>query len=102
MFMARQGDVLIREVATIPATASIVERDNGRVILAYGEQTGHAHAIMEPTVTKLAHGIAEYLNAPSGACILHEEHDPIILPPGQFEIIHQREYAPAAPVRVRD
>src|ERR1051326_4505297 len=100
--MYRQGDVLILATETIPADAKPVARDNGRVILAYGEVTGHAHAIVEPTVTKLAAGIAEYLDAPFGATIQHEEHDTISLPAGNYEIVHQREYAPGEIRRVVD
>lgn len=46
-FQARQGDVFIKAVAKIPADAKVKPRDNGRVVLAYGEATGHAHAIAE-------------------------------------------------------
>lgn len=104
--MYRQGDVLIVAVDTIPDGAKRVARDNGRVILACGEVTGHAHAITERDVEKreyhLARGIAEYLDAPTGANILHEEHDTVSLPPGRYQIIHQRGYTPTQIVRVRD
>ena len=98
----RQGDVLLQEIESIPITAVRQERDNGRVILAYGEVTGHAHAVLEPTVTKLASGIAEYLDAPKGCTIGHEEHSAITVAPGQYQIIHQREYTPERIVPVRD
>lgn len=50
--MLRQGDVLLVEVTEeIPAEAKKVERDHGRVVLAYGEATGHAHAIPHPGAT---------------------------------------------------
>ncbi len=45
--MLRQGDVLLSAVKAIPAGAKPVPRDAGRVVLAYGEVTGHAHAVME-------------------------------------------------------
>jgi hypothetical protein len=101
-FMVRQGDVLLVQVEAIPPTAIEQPRDAGRVILAYGEVTGHAHAICEPDVIKLADGIAEYLNAPTGACIRHEEHAPLDVPAGKFRIVHQVEYTPAAIRRVAD
>ena len=43
--MIRQGDVLIVPVEEIPATVEAVERENGCIILAHGEATGHAHKI---------------------------------------------------------
>lgn len=100
--MYRQGDVMLVPVASIPNTAKTVERDNGRVILAYGEVTGHAHAILEPTALKLADGIAEFLSAPHGATLLHEEHSTIEIPAGDYRIVHQREYTPEAIRNVRD
>lgn len=39
----RQGDVLIERVDSFPANLTKVARDGDRVILAYGEVTGHAH-----------------------------------------------------------
>ncbi len=44
-FHVRQGDVLVLEIDDIPKDARRVPRDDGRVVLAYGEVTGHAHAI---------------------------------------------------------
>jgi hypothetical protein len=43
----RQGDVFLQPVSTIPANATAAARDKGRVVLAYGEVTGHAHAILD-------------------------------------------------------
>lgn len=40
----RQGDVGMQYVASLPAGAKPVE-NTGRIVLAYGEVTGHAHAI---------------------------------------------------------
>ena len=43
----RQGDVLIERIPSLPANAKKMARENGRVILAHGEVTGHAHAITD-------------------------------------------------------
>ena len=43
--MYRQGDVLIVPVESIPEELDPVDREDGRVVLAHGEVTGHAHAI---------------------------------------------------------
>ena len=100
--MYRQGDVMVVAVDSVPPDAVPVEREAGRVVLAHGEVTGHAHAIVEPTAVKLADGIAEYLCAPQGATLEHEEHAAIDLPAGNYRIVHQREYTPQAFVPVRD
>ena len=43
----RQGDVLIVPVRSMPGGMARRERDGGRIVLAYGEVTGHAHAIFD-------------------------------------------------------
>lgn len=46
----RQGDVLLIPVTRafkLPADAQEVLLDRGRIVLAYGEVTGHAHAIAD-------------------------------------------------------
>lgn len=108
--LARQGDVLIRKVedVTVPPDARAEARDGlGRLILAAGEVTGHHHAVADPTATLLPWVLADgspalLLDAPDGATVKHEEHDPITLPPGQFVVSIQREYHPEAIRNVRD
>lgn len=96
MTQYRQGDVLL--VATtdeLPTTASPIERDKGRVVLAYGEATGHAHAIYEKGVSLWSVGEGgELLVVDETASLVHEEHDSISIPPGRYFVIHQREYTP--------
>lgn len=41
----RQGDVLLRRVEALPANVRPKQSDEERIVLAYGEVTGHAHAI---------------------------------------------------------
>lgn len=43
----RQGDVLLTPIKALPAGCSEVPLDKGRIVLAYGEVTGHAHAIAD-------------------------------------------------------
>ena len=59
--MVRQGDVLLVPADEIPDGAKPIARDHGRVVLAYGEVTGHAHAIAAPGATLLADGDDRYL-----------------------------------------
>jgi hypothetical protein len=60
--MMRQGDVLVRAVSRIPEGLKAVPLDKGRVILAYGEVTGHAHAIVGEGVEFLAADIVDLNN----------------------------------------
>jgi len=119
----RQGDVLLREIKTIPADAVAVKREAigeaGRVTLAHGERTGHAHALRALSVTGFKKHDSEYdamqgfndfiLVGGSGAALNHEhvsgikaEHDAIDLPPGSYEVLQQVEYSPAELIRVAD
>lgn len=107
MFMARQGDVFILEVSDIPTAAKEVMRDNGRVVLAYGEVTGHSHAIANPKAKLFrddGNGGATFLSitAPTGADLHHEEHRTITVPPGNYRVVIQQEYTPEAIRNVAD
>lgn len=95
----RQGDVFLEKIdIKLPKSIELIEKDNGRTILAYGEVTGHAHAIKSDSVkyykdkktTKL------YLVVDNIAKLQHEEHDEIVLKPGIYEVVRQREYTPEA------
>lgn len=99
----RQGDVFLERVASIPKGAKAVKRDAGRIVLAYGEVTGHAHAIAEPHVTMLEvdEGI-RYLDVQMEAFLRHEEHREITLPPGKYRVVRQSEYSPEAIRSVAD
>ena len=108
-WMARQGDVLLREVSEIPAaaTAHVRPLDRMRVVLAYGEVTGHAHALDGATVT--AYGPSDdafwlEVTAPGHAVVTHEEHAAITIPKRvkYVEVIRQREFSLAGDRRVAD
>ena len=73
----------------------------GRLILALGEVTGHAHAVVGPgDLYRPGDPLAPaVLHVPSGARVAHEEHGPIALPRGWYRVVRQREYVPGA-VRV--
>ena len=92
----RQGDVLIVPIKKLPAKLTEVARENGRVVLAHGEATGHAHAIENHGVRMFREdgaGSGLYMTV-SGetATLAHEEHTHIAIPPGDYKIIRQREW----------
>lgn len=101
--MVRQGDVLLVPVASIPADAKPGRREKGRIVLAYGEVTGHAHSIAAPWVVLLEDEGTRYIRVPmEGAELHHEEHAAIRLTPGEYRIVIQREYTPETVRWVRD
>ena len=109
--MFRQGDVLL-----IPTQSNVdgswreVEPDNGRVILAYGEVTGHAHGLSQRAARlfRRPDSMGEewrddaLLVISQPTALAHEEHAPIALEPGNYLVRRQREYTPEAPVTVAD
>lgn len=95
-WIARQGDVMIERVSEIPADAKPKQKDNGRVILAYGEITGHAHRIAASEIAELRDTDRgeTFLHLSADSAVVHEEHARIVLPAGDYRISVQREYAP--------
>lgn len=107
----RQGDVLIERIPSLPIGLKNIPRENGRVVLAHGEVTGHAHAIYEKEVghfsgeAKDADGLAgvTFLEVRAAmAALTHEEHSKIPLPCGFYRVTRQREYSPEALRNVAD
>ena len=91
---ARPGDVLLVPVDAAPAAARPVRRTGGRVILAEGEVTGHAHAIRSSAATLLRAGDERYLRVAAPVTLDHEEHARIEVAPGIYRVVIQREYVP--------
>lgn len=107
-FQARQGDVMIQGIDAIPAGALPVKAE-GRVVLAYGEVTGHAHAFYGGRATLYRDdGLGRtFLRVESGPAgegeeLKHEEHSTIAVPPGDYEVVRQREYSPEEIRQVAD
>lgn len=94
--MYRQGDVLIIPISKIKEDIEELKRDKDHVILAYGEVTGHAHAIKskQATLYKAVTNDNRYLRVVEAVVLSHEEHDLIPLPLGDYKVVIQREYTP--------
>lgn len=93
--MYRQGDVLLMQVDELPKAAEESSADGDRIVLAYGEVTGHAHAVATTGARIFADRDTRFLHVlEGGASLVHEEHAAIPLEPGYYRIVHQREYVP--------
>ena len=102
--LAHQGDVIIQRIEQLPTTAKKQEIEKS-IVLAYGEVTGHCHQIATPKeVNVYIEGARQFLEVcyVQGATITHEEHAPITLDPGIYEISIQAEYFPQAVRSVLD
>jgi len=99
----RQGDILLEAVADIPPTARSRKAGGGRIILAEGEATGHAHTVASAEARLHDDAGVTYLEVREALAMLtHEEHATIELPRGNYRVIRQREYSPEAPRPVAD
>lgn len=99
----RQGDVLITRVNdAIPSDAKRKPRDKGRVVLAYGEVTGHAHALDAPGAELFVVNDLTLLSLQDKAELRHEEHGSVHLPAGNYQVVIQREYTPQGLRNVAD
>lgn len=93
--MYRQGDVLLMQIDEMPGTAKEGTPDGERIVLAYGEVTGHAHAVAAELARIFVDKETRFLHVgDDGANLVHEEHATIALAPGVYRIVHQREYIP--------
>ncbi|GHJ45210.1 hypothetical protein Cs7R123_25520 [Catellatospora sp. TT07R-123] len=100
--MYRQGDVLVQPMAREALPVGLVDapRDRGnRMVLAYGEATGHAHVLTGDRVSLLCPPDDPgtlYVIVEGYGRLGHEEHGAIGLPVGSYKVIRQREYLPGA------
>lgn len=110
----RQGDILLQSVeeCEIQKDLSVVENPDGEVVLAYGEETGHAHRIQQSDRAVQLSETGRRVDQPDTprtfllledpVSLIHEEHQTIELPVDTFIVRNQREYAPEGPFDVLD
>lgn len=116
--IVRQGDVTLVRVADakMPTYAREAKRD-GKVVVEYGESSGHGHRITDKGVTGFRAETAEMAAMAgldgvlvSGSAVMrHEfadgrpaEHEPITLREGVWERAVQVEYDPEEERRIAD
>jgi hypothetical protein len=88
----RHGDIGISPLKELPSNLKTLKTN----VLAYGEQTGHKHQLLEKTENQF--DILEdekgqmYLNIKQPTDLVHEEHKTITIEKGLYFISHEREY----------
>lgn len=90
--MYRQGDILL--VATSP-DKDVLGDPQKRAVLAEGEVTGHLHEVQGDAAT-LYGGTPEtmILEVREPSELTHHEHGTILVEPGWYRVVRQREYTP--------
>jgi hypothetical protein len=87
---AQQGDVVLKRIHELPA-GEHKDITKQRLIVAHGE-SGHSHVIENYAATMLMIGEKFYLQLEKDATITHEEHKPITLEKGIWEVGRVQEY----------
>jgi hypothetical protein len=96
----RQGDVILRKVRPCKVTGAPT-----LLILAVGEESGHAHVLRAVEVKQ---GEQRFVVVPEAAPVhvtpdtMAWRHAPITVPPGTYEVVIEREYTPTVVRRVED
>lgn len=84
----QQGDVIIKRIVTIPRGERL-----SHLTLAKGEATGHHHTITEGDASLHEREGTLYLKVESENAILtHQEHNPITIEKGDYQIGIVKEY----------
>jgi uncharacterized protein (DUF885 family) len=127
LIQIRQGDVLLLQVAALPSHCTMLSAEGNRLVLAFGEVTGHAHAIYDhhaddAATAEIASNLAtaaiaraqakarlwkgpngdRYLEVTVAVTLRHEEHTQHQIPPGIYHLPRQVEYAPERIFDVED
>lgn len=101
-FNTIQGDVDIRQIKSIPKSATLL---NTKTIM-YGEATGHHHSfgagqvqVFKPaendTVTALGSKevqVQKYVSLSQDTELIHQEHATQVIPKGNYAILQEREW----------
>lgn len=85
----RHGDVALYQIAALPKDKKELQDKT----LAYSEVTGHSHRFVNPDGIKRYESNGRlYLEVMQINDLIHEEHKRLIIEPGLYEQIAEREY----------
>lgn len=103
----RQGDVMAYPITDLPEGLKPAQAENGRMILAHGEVTGHHHSFaMTDRVAMFREdgsggGLFMFANGP--VALEHQEHSTLTIKPGAWEVRRQRTLSASGQIqRVAD
>lgn len=99
----RQGDVLLIPVKEIPTKGLVAKHANAT--LALGEATGHHHTTDQKVTAYYSSDtevLASYFETETPVNLVHQEHNPVNVPPGKYRAVIQSEYTPEELKRVAD
>jgi hypothetical protein len=88
----RHGDVNLQPVEKIEGE---IVKHIGKFVIAEGETTGHKHVITvenpnDMEIRKMSNGLYAFILKSEGI-ITHEEHKTLIIPPGTYKEVREKE-----------
>ncbi len=100
----RQGDVLLEfSKWKITQTEKLLPNKDGKIVLAEGEVTGHAHAFLGGATLFRDEGVGStYVKVTEPKSLLHEEHYKTPAHKGIAKVTRQKEYSPEEIRKVSD
>jgi len=102
----QQGDVVMKVIKEIPEGDQVQDDLCKRRVLALGEATGHAHVLVDTEdsakVVRVMNQL--YMIISKATELKHEEHAPIVIPPGtyQVDIVREADHLAGVVRRVAD
>lgn len=90
--LIQQGDVLLKQITTLPKALKKVKRKARGFVLAEGEVTGHAHVIDSDIALMEDQNGNMFMSNENEVTIIHEEHHSATIPAGNWEIGIVKEY----------
>lgn len=89
----QQGDVLMKRIDKVPDGERTHDKQTRSKILAYGEVTGHCHAIDDEADAAQVFRVNTelFMIIAKAVSLKHEEHNRITVPPGTYKIDIVRE-----------
>jgi len=88
---AQQGDVILKKADVLPNGEKKLISTK-KMVLAEGEVTGHYHGIEEANSELFQIGNKVFLSLNDTATVTHQEHGPITLDKGVWEVGRVKEY----------
>lgn len=86
----QQGDVTLTKIDHLPENGKTISRK--RCVLAEGEVTGHFHVVEDDEAELIQMGEKMLLKLEKQAILTHNEHKPITLDAGIYEVGRINEY----------
>ncbi len=100
----RQGDVMLVPIENLPGTLTTVPAEEGRLIIAHGEVTGHHHSFAMYDQISLfredGSGGGMFVMAYAPTKLEHQEHAALVVDPGAWEVRRQRTVTSAGVARM--